>query len=247
LLLPRLPIAVVALLYLILFPAFFLLSALLALRATRTPSARSLSVTPPLPEIEPYKKPAPSPAGVRSWIPARVAMASAAAALVIVLSGGAILALGDTLRLHGDSDTLPSDSDGDTLPSDSDGGTSPSGSDGDTLPSSRDVPPDATDASEAPLGPPIVTPVPGQVTVGLGATTEAQLRVTVDGTVEFEGTLAAGEWQTWNGSQRIQVWTDSGRTLQLAVNGYSLGDYSTAMGHSDWNRIEFGFWPGWTQ
>jgi hypothetical protein len=247
LLLLGLPIAVVALLYLILFPAFLLLSAFLALRATRTPSARSLSVTLPLPEIEPYKEPAPSPARVRSWIPVRVAMVSAAAALVIVLGGGALLAIGDTLRLHGDGNTLPSHSDGDTLPSGSDGDTLPSGSDGDASPSGRDVPADAADASEAPLGPAIVTPMPGQVTVGLAATTDAQLRVTVDGTVEFEGTLAAGEWQTWNGSQRIQVWTDSGRTLQLAVNGYSLGDYSTAMGHSDWNRIEFGFWPGWTQ
>ena len=99
----------------------------------------------------------------------------------------------------------------------------------------------------APFGPATVTPAPGRVTVGVAAQTDARLRVTVDGAVQFEGMLAAGERQAWDGSQRIQVWTNSGRTLLLAVNGHDLGPYSPAMGHPDWNTIEFGFWPGWTQ
>ncbi len=115
--------------------------------------------------------------------------------------------------------------------------------------------PGAPPASEAPDGeatidvsqPPTVTPAPGRVTVGLAATEDAQVRVTVDGTVQFEGTLHRGERQSWEGAERIQVWTDSGKTLQLAVNGVDLGAYSPAMGHPDWNRIDFGFWPGWAQ
>lgn len=96
-----------------------------------------------------------------------------------------------------------------------------------------------------PFGPPLVQPAPGRVTVGLAAVEPARVRVTVDGVVQFDGLLPAGERQGWEGAQRIQVWTDSGRTLLLAVNGQDLGPYSPAMGHPDWNRIDFGFWPGW--
>lgn len=102
-------------------------------------------------------------------------------------------------------------------------------------------------ASTDPFEPPTVAPEPGRVTVGLAATQSAQVRVTVDGVVEFDGTLPRGEQQEWEGGERIQVWTDSGQTLQLAVNGVDLGPYSPAMGHPDWNRIDFGFWPGWAQ
>jgi hypothetical protein len=205
-------IAAVALLYLFLFSAFWALRG--ELSATRTPSAEPLPTAPPRPDPEPYREPAPGPARPPRRSPARVAMASASVALVIVLAGGALFAIGDALRSRGDP---------------------------------PEVPTDQAAASVAPFGPPAVTPVSGQVTVGLAATTDAQLRVTVDGTVQFQGTLAAGQRQAWDGRQRIQVWTDSGRTLLLAVNGRNLGPYSHAMGHPDWNRIDFGFWPGWTQ
>ncbi|MGE3961538.1 MAG: DUF4115 domain-containing protein [Dehalococcoidia bacterium] len=111
-------------------------------------------------------------------------------------------------------------------------------------------PTSATSEAEGPADPfepPTVAPDPGRVTVGLAATEDAQVRVTIDGVVEFDGTLPRGERQAWEGGERIQVWTDSGTTLQLAVNGVDLGAYSPAMGHPDWNRIDFGFWPGWSQ
>jgi len=104
------------------------------------------------------------------------------------------------------------------------------------------VPPTGTDG---PFGPPTITPASGQVTVGLAATEDSAIRVTVDGVVQFDGKLSAGERQSWTGSARIQVWTDKGKTLELSVNGNDLGPYSPAMGHPDWNRIDFGFWPGW--
>jgi hypothetical protein len=98
-----------------------------------------------------------------------------------------------------------------------------------------------------PFGPPLRQPAPGRVTVGLAAVEASQVRVTVDGVVQFDGTLRPGERRSWEGVERIQVWTDTGRTLQLAVNGVNLGAYSPAMGHPDWNRIDFGFWPGWSR
>ena len=98
-----------------------------------------------------------------------------------------------------------------------------------------------------PLEPPTVTPAPGRVTIGLATLEDAQLRVTVDGVVEFDGTLRRGQRQAWDAGERIQVWTDNGQQVQLAVNGVDLGAYSPAMGHPDWNRIDFGFWPGWAQ
>jgi len=98
-----------------------------------------------------------------------------------------------------------------------------------------------------PLEPPTVAPAPGRVTVGLATLEDAQVRVTVDGIVEFDGTLQRGQRQAWEGGERIQVWTDNGKNVQLAVNGVDLGAYSPAMDRPDWNRIDFGFWPGWGQ
>ena len=107
--------------------------------------------------------------------------------------------------------------------------------------------PEAEATTVNPLEPPTVAPSPGQVTVGLATLEDAQVRVTVDGVVQFDGTLRRGQRQAWDGRERIQVWTDNGQQVQLAVNGVDLGAYSPAMGQPDWNRIDFGFWPGWAQ
>jgi len=98
-----------------------------------------------------------------------------------------------------------------------------------------------------PFGPPAVKPVPGRVTVGLAAQEDSLVRVTVDGVVQFDGTLRARQRQAWDGAQRVQVWTDKGKTVLIAINGEDLGPYSPAMRHPDWNRIDFGFIPGWTR
>jgi hypothetical protein len=101
------------------------------------------------------------------------------------------------------------------------------------------------DPQSATFAPPTTTPAPGRVTVGLAAVEDSGVRVTVDGVVDFAGVMRAGQQQQWEGTQRIQVWTDRGQTLLLSVNGQNLGPYSPAMGRPDWNRIDFGFWPGW--
>ena len=150
---------------------------------------------------------APSPASPRRAVPMRVAIPSAAAALVLVLGSVAALVARESASERAE----------------------------------------APASENAPFGPPTASPAPGRVSVGLAATEDSQVRVTVDGVVQFDGTLRARERQSWEGSERIQVWTDKGRTLQLSVNGDDLGPYSPAMGHPDWNRIDFGFWPGWTR
>ncbi|RLT38165.1 MAG: DUF4115 domain-containing protein [Chloroflexi bacterium] len=101
-------------------------------------------------------------------------------------------------------------------------------------------------ASEA-FGPPVVKPAAGRVTVGLAAQEDSLVRVTVDGVVQFDGTLKARQRQAWEGGQRIQVWTDKGKTVLIAINGDNLGPYSPSMGQPDWNRIDFGFAPGWVR
>ena len=111
--------------------------------------------------------------------------------------------------------------------------------------------PTAAATASGPSATPSETPtpapaaVPGKVTVTLQAGEPSAVRVTVDGASAFEGTLAAGDTRTWQGDRRIEVWTDHGRTLQITVNGHALGAYSPAMGHPDWNHIEFGFGPDW--
>ena len=111
-----------------------------------------------------------------------------------------------------------------------------------------DAPPAASTAAASQNGgAPVVAPAAGHVTVGIAAKEDSGVRVTVDGVVQFDGTLNAGQRQSWDGKQRIDVWTDKGKTLVLAVNGRDLGPYSPAMNHPDWNRIDFSFWPGWIE
>ena len=94
---------------------------------------------------------------------------------------------------------------------------------------------------------PLPTPAPGRVTVSLLAHEDSNVRVTVDGTVQFEGVMHPNERRNWDGKSGIDVWTDKGKTIALAVDGRDLGPYSPAMGHPDWNRIDYSFWPGWSQ
>ncbi|MCC6237596.1 MAG: DUF4115 domain-containing protein [Dehalococcoidia bacterium] len=103
-------------------------------------------------------------------------------------------------------------------------------------------PPEATTTASEPAAP---QAVPGQVLVTLRAQEDTYVRATVDSTVLFDGTMRSGESRSWQGRQRVQVFTNKGRTALLSINGYELGPYSPAMGHPDWNQIDFGFGPDW--
>jgi hypothetical protein len=105
--------------------------------------------------------------------------------------------------------------------------------------------PPATAGAPNPTPAAPAAPAPGRVSVDLVAQEDSGVRVTVDNVVQFNGVLRAGQHQRWEGGSAIQVWTDKGKTLLLAVNGHELGPYSPAMDRPDWNRIEYAFRPGW--
>jgi hypothetical protein len=116
------------------------------------------------------------------------------------------------------------------------------------------TPPEAT-----PPGASEVTPTPMAETVSsaleasplsvstltLTAQQSAQVRVTLDGAITFSGVLAAGESQSWNANSTVQVWTDNGGALLVSLNGYSLGAMSVAVGHPNWNTVDWTWAADW--
>jgi len=72
-----------------------------------------------------------------------------------------------------------------------------------------------------------------------------EVRVTVDGVVAYSGLLSAGESRSWEGSSRIQLWTNNAKSLLVTVNGYALGPMAVAIGHPDWNSADWGWSAGW--
>lgn len=90
------------------------------------------------------------------------------------------------------------------------------------------------------------TPAPADLaTLSITAQQDAQVRISVDGAVAFTGVLAANETRSWEGSSRVQVWTNNGKNLLVTVNGFELGALSPAVGHPDWNTVDWGWVAGW--
>jgi hypothetical protein len=81
----------------------------------------------------------------------------------------------------------------------------------------------------------------------VAAQQDEQVRVTVDGapTPAFAGVLKAGESRSWEGGSRVQLWTNNGKNLTVTVNGFPLGALSPAVGHPDWNTVDWGWNAGW--
>ncbi|MGE0229279.1 MAG: DUF4115 domain-containing protein [Dehalococcoidia bacterium] len=90
------------------------------------------------------------------------------------------------------------------------------------------------------------TPAPANAaTLTVLAQQQSSVRVSVDGSVSYEGTLAAGESRSWSGSARVQLWTNNGKNVAVTVNGFELGALSTAVGHPEWNTVDWGWAAGW--
>jgi hypothetical protein len=90
------------------------------------------------------------------------------------------------------------------------------------------------------------TPAPAnRATLLARAQQDVQARVSVDGVVAFDGTLRANEERSWEGSTRVQISTNRAAQLQVAVNGFTLGTLSVAVGHPDWNTVDWGWAAGW--
>lgn len=95
-------------------------------------------------------------------------------------------------------------------------------------------------------GRPAATVPADRATLQLTAEKDARIRITVDGSPVFSGVLRAGESKSWLGERRVQVWTSDGKVLQVTVNGHQLGALSQAVGHPEWNTVDWGWPAGWT-
>jgi hypothetical protein len=82
-------------------------------------------------------------------------------------------------------------------------------------------------------------------TLTLTAQETTQVTVTVDASVAFSGTLGAGQSQSWTADREIAVSTGNASGLLVAINGYSLGVLSAAVGHPDWDTLDWTWAADW--
>jgi len=193
--------------------------------ATRVPPDQEETIVLPLPDAAP---PAVEPARPRRRPPVREARgygatravprrqsSSALSRLLLVAGIGVIAALGIAFMLIG---------------LDLQGGGSSNGATVDASPPTASSP----------------TPAPAdRATLTVVAQQDSQVVISVDGAVAFSGVLRAGESRSWEGNTRVQVWTDNGKNIAVTVNGFSLGPLSPAVGHPDWNTVDWGWQAGW--
>lgn len=86
--------------------------------------------------------------------------------------------------------------------------------------------PSSLEASTPPSSLPTAAAPPAAgapVSVALIAEGRSWLRATVDGTVVFEGTLAAGDTKSFSGSERIDIVIGNAGAMRLTVNGEERG------------------------
>jgi hypothetical protein len=94
----------------------------------------------------------------------------------------------------------------------------------------------ATPAAVATSRPPTLT---------LTAQVATQVTVTIDGAVAFAGSLGAGQSQSWVADREFAVSTGNASGLSITINGYALGALPVAVGHPDWNRIDWSWAADW--
>lgn len=105
-----------------------------------------------------------------------------------------------------------------------------------TLPT---LPPAMTSPTLSPATPtPAPSPTATGVNLELRAIDRSWVRVTVDGRVVLEETLAAGRAERWTGQQTVAVRVGNGAGVEVTVNGQHLGALGPAGQPIDrsWNR-----------
>jgi cytoskeletal protein RodZ len=75
----------------------------------------------------------------------------------------------------------------------------------------------------AALAPPTATPVPSGAEVTAKISQDAWLQVMVDGQRSFEGTLKAGQSQTWKGKDDVFIWAGNAGGVSIVFNGEDIG------------------------
>jgi hypothetical protein len=71
------------------------------------------------------------------------------------------------------------------------------------------------------------------------------MSLNLDAAVAFSGTLGAGQSQSWTADREIAVSTGNASGLLVAINGYSLGVLSAAVGHPDWDTLDWTWAADW--
>lgn len=90
------------------------------------------------------------------------------------------------------------------------------------------------------------TPVPANVAaLTVVARQIADVRITVDGNVAFEGQLKANESRSFQGKTNVRINTNNGKNIDVTVNGHALGALSPAVGHPEWNTVDWQWEAGW--
>lgn len=90
------------------------------------------------------------------------------------------------------------------------------------------------------------TPVPSNVaTMRLTAQRDAPIRVLVDQQLKADGVLRQGQSQFFEGTREVWVVTNGARDLLLEINGYQLGTVAQAVGHPEWNAVDWAWRAGW--
>jgi len=104
-------------------------------------------------------------------------------------------------------------------------------------PQPTDSPPQSTPTSDllplpVPTEPPTITPTPrptatpeivARISLSLGTTQRAWVRVIVDGEVAEEGILEAGETRSWDAKHAISIRTGNAGGVKLTLNNEELG------------------------
>jgi hypothetical protein len=114
----------------------------------------------------------------------------------------------------------------------------------------RTAPTPAVAAAAAWVASPEPTAAPAAVQTGATLTLlpliDTDVRVSVDGALVFAGTLSANQAASWDGTTNVEVSTSGARNLLVTVNGFALGPLSSAIGHPEWNTVDW-MWPAdWT-
>lgn len=83
------------------------------------------------------------------------------------------------------------------------------------------------------------SPVAGKITVKVQAVKDVWMRVTVDGKLQYESTLAQGLSKQWAGNTIVRIRTGRADVVKLTVNGEDrglmLGDSSSLILEKEWN------------
>ncbi|MBV8085785.1 MAG: helix-turn-helix domain-containing protein [Chloroflexi bacterium] len=81
----------------------------------------------------------------------------------------------------------------------------------------------AVAASSTPAPQPTPTPVPSGAEVTAKVSQDAWMQVMVDGQPSFEGTLKAGQSQTWKGKGDVFLWVGNAGGVSVVFNGQDIG------------------------